>query len=198
MATPPASIFQPWQIWWFWGHHGALVQGLFGSAKVGYRTAPGWVGPVSHPLILLAGTALTTTLWLSKLRRALPDRRLSEQAALLALALPLLLRCMLDTWDTAYYTLPFIFALLAWEARGPYLRPPILTLSSVGLVWLTFQWSPAHISPDAQAALFLSWSLPLAAFLGHALYVSERSLTDRRQLLRQAREPLVPALADEH
>ncbi len=31
------AIFQPWQVWWFFGHHGALVHGLFGAPKPGYR-----------------------------------------------------------------------------------------------------------------------------------------------------------------
>ncbi len=40
---PPAVIFQPWQVWWFLGHHGPLVHGLFGTPKPGYRTGPAWV-----------------------------------------------------------------------------------------------------------------------------------------------------------
>jgi hypothetical protein len=195
LAAPPAAIFQPWQVWWFFGHHGALVHGLFGSAKIGYRIAPTWIAPISHPLVLLVGAAVTVTLWLkgrrdSNTRRAL----LSERNALLALALLLLLRCMLDTWDTDYYPLPFIFALLAWEAGATTKRPPLLTLSSTVLVWLTFQWSPAHISADAQSALFLAWSLPIAAALALALY-KPRLLVDRYEPLRQAREPLAPVLA---
>jgi hypothetical protein len=171
VATPSASIFQPWQIWWFLGHHGALVHGLYGSAKVGYRIAPGWVGRVSHPLILLAGAIVTATLWLSAhKRRAAGGALVSERNALLALALLLLFRCILDTWDTDYYPLPFIFALLLWEVSGPAERPPLLTLSSTVLVWLTFQWSPTHISADAQAGLFLAWSVPLATLLALALY----------------------------
>jgi hypothetical protein len=198
IATPPASIFQPWQLWWFLGHHGPVVHGLFGSAKVGYRVAPTWVGPLGHPLILFAGVALTATLWLRERRRVGSAALLSERDALLAIALLLLLRCLLDTWDTAYYTLPFVFALLAWELAGPTKRPPLLALSCTGLVWLTFQWSPAHIPADAQAALFLAWSLPLAGLLAFALYRPGVALVDRRERLRETREALVPLLADQH
>jgi glycosyl transferase family 87 len=191
VAAPPASIFQPWQVWWFLGHHGALVHGLFGSAKVGYRIAPSWVGPLSHPLILLAGLLITASMW--SRRRDGGRALLVEPDALLVLALLLVLRCVLDTWDTDYYPLPFLFALLAWEARGPAARPPVLALASTALAWLTFQWSPAHVSADAQAALFLTWSLPLVGLLLFAAYRPE-GLINRYQLLRQARKPLTPAL----
>jgi hypothetical protein len=196
LASPGASIFQPWQAWWFFGHHGALVHGLFGAPKPGYRIGPAWAGAISHPLILAVGLTLTASLWL-RLRRAdtstaapaavtsgphargVPPvrsdrtaaRALPVRDALLALALALLLRCVLDTWDNVYYPLPAVLALLAWEVRGPVARPPVLALSVTVLVWINFQWLPSRVSPDAQAALFLAWSLPLAvmlaAWLGH-------------------------------
>jgi uncharacterized protein (TIGR03382 family) len=166
-AAPPAVIFQPWQAWWFLGHHGPLVHGLFGTLKPGYRTGPAWVSTVSHPLIILAGVALAVALWLQRRRRTGAGAMLPERDALLALALLLLLRCVLDTWDTAYYLLPFVFALLAWEVSGPSRRPPVLALSSTVLMWISCQWLPSHAaSPDVQAAFFLAWSLPLTAALG--------------------------------
>jgi hypothetical protein len=158
VAASSSTIFQPWQIWWFFGHHGALVHGAFGMPKPGYRIPPAWTGAISHPLILLLAVAVPALL-------RLRSRRLCERDALLALALLLLARCLLDTWDTVYYPLPFLFALLAWEVRAPSLRPPLLTLCATVLVWLSFQWLPERISADAQAAVFLAWSLPLAAWL---------------------------------
>jgi hypothetical protein len=160
VAAPASAIFQPWQVWWFLGHHGALVHGLFGAPKPGYRTGPAWTGVVSHPLIIATGLAIAAALWLRARRRPLPVRD-----ALLALALALLLRCVLDTWDAVYYPLPFLLALLAWEVDRPSHRPPVLALSSTVLVWISFQWLPLHATPDAQAAFFLAWSLPLAAWL---------------------------------
>ncbi len=157
-AAPATTIFQPWQLWWFLGHHGALVHGAFGAPKPGYRIPPGWTETVSHPLILLVGALAPTLLWLR-------SRRLGERDALLVLALLLLARCMLDTWDTVYYPLVFLFALLAWEIRAPSMRPPLLTLSCTVVVWLSFQWLPEHVSADVQARVFAAWSLPLAAWL---------------------------------
>jgi len=190
-AAPPSTIFQPWQAFWFFGHHGEVVRGLFGTIKPGYRIAPAWVGTVSHPLILLAGLVIPASLWLQARRRGL--RRLSERDALLALALMLLLRCLLDTWDTVYYPLPFVLALLAWEIIGETRRPPVFALLATVLMWISFQWLPAHVSADAQAAFFLAWSLPLAAVLALRLYVPRR----RAELLR-APVRLTPVLGEEH
>ena len=104
---------------------------------------------------------------------ALPIWAIGERDALLLLALVLLLRCVLDTWDTVYYALPFIFALLVWEVCGDNARnarPPVLALASTVLAWLSFQWLPEHASPDAQAAFFLAWTLALCAGLALRLY----------------------------
>jgi hypothetical protein len=88
-AAPPSAIFQPWQLFWFLGHHGPTVRGLFGEVKVGYRTAPGWVGIISHPLILAVSLPLAALAWIRGRR--------GQSDALLLLALLLLLRCVLDT-----------------------------------------------------------------------------------------------------
>ncbi|MGH2909262.1 MAG: glycosyltransferase 87 family protein [Solirubrobacteraceae bacterium] len=45
--------------------------------------------------------------------RGRPGRR--RRDAMLLLALLLLLRCVLGSWDAVYYPLPFLTALLAWE-----------------------------------------------------------------------------------
>jgi hypothetical protein len=169
-ASTPSSIFQPWQIWWFLGHHGPAVHGAFGQLKPDYRTGPAWAGTIAHPLILLVGFVLSGALWLAV--RRLPARRADARTALLALALTMLLRCLLDTWDTEYYLLPFVFALLTWEVRGPVTRLPLLAASSSVLAWVSFQWLPEHVSPDAQAALFLAWTVPLAAFLARRLLMA--------------------------
>jgi glycosyl transferase family 87 len=177
LASPASPIFQPWQIWWFFGHHGRLVHGLYGAPKPGYRTYAPWAVAISHPLIPAAGILLVVALWLTRRRSAQPGGAvLSEGTGLLALALLLLLRCLLDTWDVVYYSLPFIFALLAWEIGGPDRpemgqRPPAIALSSTVLAWMSFQWLPANgASADLQAAFFLAWTLPLCAWLALALY----------------------------
>jgi hypothetical protein len=116
-------------------------------------------------LILATAPALALALWPRSRRAALPERQ-----ALLALALVLLLRCLLDTWDEIYYLLPFLFALLAWEIVSERPRAPLLALACSALGWLSFQWLEQHASADVQASVFLAWSLPLALWLGLRLF----------------------------
>jgi hypothetical protein len=184
-AAPSSSIFQPWQIWWFFGHHSAAVRSAIAQVKPGYRTGPSWVGKLSHPLVVAAMLPLGGLLWSLK-RRSIrlrssrvagvspggpphPRILVAEREALLLLALLLLARCMLDIWDTSYYVLPFLLALTAWESRGER-GLPALALAVATLAWLDFQWLPYHASPDAQAACFLLWTLPLTVGLALALY----------------------------
>ncbi len=182
-ATPDSTIFQPWQLWWFFGHHGHVVHGLFGAVKPGYRTAPAWPATISHPLIIAAALPLALGAWL-RLRstaRSLGAKRATstgdgqeqrntrEGSALLLLALLLLLRCMLDTWDVVYYALPLVLALTAWETLT-LRRAPVLALSSAVAVWAGCRWLPSFASADVQALFFAAWSVSLAIGLGVALY----------------------------
>jgi Glycosyltransferase family 87 len=203
LASATGEIFQPWQVWWFFGapNHVPAASGATRVVPIGaalsthpqWRLAPAWLSGVTHPLILAIGLGLAGAVWLQRRRRD-GTGIASERDGLLLLALVLLLRCLLDDWDVMYYLLPFVFALLAWEIAGPAKRPPVLALSSTALAWLSFQWLPEHASPDAQAAFFLAWSLPLAVLLGLALF-KPRVLVERYELLGQARESLAPVLA---
>jgi hypothetical protein len=203
-ASPGSTIFQPWQLWWFFGHHGHVVRGVFGALKPGYRTAPGWTATVSHPLIVGLALPLTLGVW-ARWRGTVGQAKASADRlsdTLLLLALLLLLRCVLDTWDIVYYPLPFVLALGAWETLGPR-RVPVLALTSAVAVWAGWRWLPSFTSADFQAAFFLAWTVPLAGGLALALYAPnwlahiarKRPLLHRRELLGQAREPLGAVIA---
>jgi hypothetical protein len=166
--TGGGTIFQPWQLWWFLGSHGHTVVGSFGVLKPGYRTPPGWIANIPHPLIVALAVPATALAWLR-----------GRRDALLLLAFLFALRFALDTWDTVYYPLPFILALLAWEIEHRR-RPPVLALVASVTVWLVFIVAPEHISPDAQAALFAVLAVPTLAGLATALYAPAHSLTLRR------------------
>ncbi|MGH2865624.1 MAG: glycosyltransferase 87 family protein [Solirubrobacteraceae bacterium] len=166
VATPSAAaIFKPWQLWWFFGHYSPLARGPLGVPQVGYRIGPAWASAVSHPLILATAPALALALWPRSRRSAL-----SEHRALLALALVMLLRCVLDTWDESYYLLPFLLAILAWEIVSASPRAPLFALACSLLGWLSFQWLEQHASADIQASVFLAWSVPLALWLALRLF----------------------------
>jgi hypothetical protein len=205
-ATPSSSIFQPWQIWWFLGYHGAVVvHGAHAQVKPGYRTGPSWAGELSHPLVLAIMLPLGGLLWWLKRHSTDPrgsgapgvDPRgplhprvvVAEREALLLLVLLLLARCMLDTWDTSYYVLPFLLALTAWECRGER-GPPALALTATALAWIDFQWLPYHASPDTQAACFLLWTLPLAIGLALRLYTPATLARFARRRAAEASEAL--------
>lgn len=173
-ASTSSAIFQPWQILWFFGAHGRPVHGLYGALKPGYRSAPAWVGPISHPLVIALAFAAAAALALAR-RRAAARAPLSPtqnlRSALLLLTLVMLLRCLFDTFDNVYYTLPFIFALLAWECEAfSGHRPPLLAICATALCWASFETLPALVSADAQSAFFLAWTAPLAVVLGIRLY----------------------------
>ena len=74
-----------------------------------------------------------------------------------------------------------MLAVLAWELSVDARRPPVLALAASALVWVSFQWLPEHVSADAQAAVFLAWSLPLAAWLGLRLFSGEQPAPARRR-----------------
>lgn len=156
-AGQTGTIFQPWQVWWWLGDLDHVVRGLDGLVKPDYRYPPAWLGPLTHPLIAVIGIPLAL----------IYRRRRGVGAAgdpLLLLALVLLLRCVLDPWNTSYYHLPFLFALLAWEAIA-FSRPPVVSVVAVVLVWTTFEVVPAYAPPDVQAAFYLSWAMPTVAWL---------------------------------
>lgn len=161
-ASTTGHIFVPWQLFWFLGETGHVVIGGDGMPKpAGYRVPPGWLSPLTHPLIALLVVPLSLC-W-ARVHRGLP--RFGGEQVLLLLALLLLLRCVLDPWNVFYYELPFLLALLAWEALCRPARPPVLALAASAVVWLTFEKAPAWLSPDMQCVLFLAWALPLAAWL---------------------------------
>jgi hypothetical protein len=161
-ASTTGTIFQPWQVFWLLGDAGHVIVGSDGMPKpAGYRLPPEWLSPLTHPLIVLLAVPCSL-LWL-RLRGAAP--RVAPEQLLLLLALLLLLRCVLDPWNVVYYELPFLLALLAWEALCRPDRPPILALAATAIGWVTFEQAPGWLSPDMQSALFLAWSLPLVAWL---------------------------------
>lgn len=161
------TTFQPWQIWWFLGSYGHLTKGITNGIVGWYRSAPGWVAALGHPLIVAIMPPLTVLY--ARLRRNRARR--SSNDALLLLALLLALRCILDQWDISYYSLPFLLALLTWEGMS-FERPPVLSLTASFAAWFIFREtsSPLDLSADAQALVFAIVSIPSIMALAVAVY----------------------------
>ena len=80
-AAPSATIFQPMQIFWFFGHHSAEAARLLGAVKHDFRLAPAWIGTISHPLVIAVAVPLTALAWRRRRRPAMGLRLRSGRAA---------------------------------------------------------------------------------------------------------------------
>jgi hypothetical protein len=166
LARGASTIFQPWQVWWFFGETGHTVIGTFGQSKPDYRVAPEWLSGATHPLVLLVPLVVSLVLF-ARVRR----RHWHE--GLLLLALVMLLRCLIDPWNVSYYHLPFVLALIAWEIHARR-GVPVVSLAVTLLSWMTLVSLPGFAHPDAQALAYLAWSVPLAVVLAARLIAPER------------------------
>lgn len=159
LATASGALFHPWQLFWFLGDPATALA----SAPPGARGAPRWIDRWSHPMVAASGLGLGL-LWAATRNRIAGGRR--EDAALV-LALALLTRCLLDTWNVSYYAVPFVLVLLTWEC-GLLRRPPIL--SSVVAVAMMVSFNALKgASPDVSALAYLAWALPLWCWLAAKL-----------------------------
>jgi hypothetical protein len=165
--TSTGDQFHPQQIWWPFG---VDAPAAFTAAGHGIKTSPGWLRPITHPLIVALALPLSLA-WSKRRRRNLDD-------ALALLALLLLLRCALDPWNLVYYHLPLATALTAWEVRRNR-DFPLLGLAVSGAAWLTFVTYDTHTSNGPFYA-YLAWTIPLATYLVRELYAVRAPLPSRR------------------
>ena len=172
VAASGGSFFEPWQVWWFLGHP-AITHAAAGVPHSDRHIAPAWVYSVTHPSVVLASVLLTAALLWARRRAPAGHARVGD--ALLLLALAMLARCMLDTWDNLYYSLPLVFALTAWEATA-LRRVPALALTVTVLLWASFEWATSYThTGDVLAAIYLAWTVPLAAALALRLYAPSKA-----------------------
>jgi len=165
VATTTGSIFNPWQLFWFTGDAGGEVPN---APRPGYRLRPDWARGWSHPLVIAGGLGLGAA-WVLVRRRIAAA---SPADAGLALALVLLTRCLLDTWNVAYYSVPFVLVLLTWEC-GLHRRPPVLSAAVAIASMISFN-ALVDAPPDLAAAVYLAWTLPLWTGMALALLAPAR------------------------
>ncbi len=158
LSAAPHS-FHPTQL--FWPLREVLVDPVTGAT--GYR-GPELVHRLSHGGIVLLALPLSA-LFAWRLRRG----RVGRTDALALLALLLLLRGLLDPWNSIYYVLPAILALVSWEALS---RPglPVGAMAITAMTWITFVPGPDHLGADGLAALYLAWALPATVLLARWAY----------------------------
>jgi hypothetical protein len=156
-----SGVAHPEELWWPLAHLSAP------SGVTPTYYLPGFVTSHARELVVLLAAALALAL----ARR--PERRTEDCLALLALVF--LVRCLLDPNDHVYYHVPFLIALLAWEARTRDV--PVLALLATGLLWLVFHTVSGVAGLSIQFAAYLAVTMPLLALLGSAAL--GRSAPDR-------------------
>ena len=150
---PASSRPQPLETAWLAAASDRQVH-VAGSPTLTYHAIPTWVPPLSHALIVLAALPFAAALW---------RRRLRATQALALLALLFLVRCVFDPVDQDYFHVPFLLALLATEVTAGVF--PAVTLFAVGGLWLSFGVLHGSSAAWLGAAVYLSWTAIVGAFL---------------------------------
>jgi hypothetical protein len=131
------------------------------QSVVTVRVLPRWLAHLIHPAIVLLAVPLTFLWWRS------PRRTPDDVLALLALLF--LARCLLDPVNNAYYHVPFLLSLTAWEGltrRGP----PLVSLLSAAAIYYTIYKAGWSDDVAVRNALYLLATLPVAVWLTARLY----------------------------
>ena len=150
-AQSTDGFARPGQVWWFFGAPDPSFP------VQGWRTPPEWVNQWSHPIVVIGAVLLALLAWSR-------ERRFDIERGLLLLTAVLLVRCLLDAWNFAYYEAPFLLALLTWEVRA---RPglPWRSLIATTASWLTLVKAMPVLEPDIHSLSVMLWTLPVLGCL---------------------------------
>jgi hypothetical protein len=144
-----STVAHPPELWWPLAHLSAPP----GVTPTYYL--PVFITAHARELVVIVAAGLALAL----ARRS--DRTTDDCLALLALAF--LVRCLLDPNDHVYYHVPFVVALIAWEARTR--GAPVLALLTTGLLWLVFHTVSGVAGLDVQFVAYVAVTVPLAVVL---------------------------------
>ncbi len=153
-----SSLIHPADIWWPLSSRTRLVSDGVTLRRVRAPYVPGVVHHAVRPFLI----ALAAGLALLAARR----RELDLADVFLALALVMLLRCVLDPGDNRYYHAPFAIFLACWEGLR-HGRLPVIALAAAGLTATV----PSAFGPhrDLVSLLYLAWALPASAWMAWEL-----------------------------
>jgi hypothetical protein len=152
-------------IWWPLGSPKQV--GSEGNSFTVRKLSKRWTA-FARPLVVVVAIGLSLGFWLRR-------RRLAPADTLALLALLMLLRCLLDPMNNDYYHVPFLLFLAAWEGLRVRGLPVLSLLAAAGL-WATIRspWLSPHALGEqfylVNNVFYLSWTLPLAAWLGFVLF----------------------------
>jgi hypothetical protein len=159
----PAS---PYSIWYpFTPAKEVRIRPLEGRSVLQVRPVPPFVAGIAKKLIVISALLVMIPLIMRR-------RRMSATDPLLCLAFVLLLRCVLDPFDNAYYHLPFLYAFLAWESLTVRGVPVVALFVSFAFMLQTSLADMLTSIPSytTHCIVYLLWSLPLLGFMAVHLY----------------------------
>jgi hypothetical protein len=157
-------------LWWPF----ASVSGGAGLDEFGHPThvlqysLPNAIGRGLHMGVILVALALS----LLYARRARGRAGFAPDDVLQLVALLFLLRCMLDPLTFSYHHVPFLIALISFEALRR--RVPLMTAWAIGALLLMNEVIVPAGEPALIYATYLAWTVPLVSFMGLSLYAPER------------------------
>jgi Glycosyltransferase family 87 len=164
-ATDPVEFDSPLRV---------APGGVIETQHIAGLELPRRLAQLAHGLILLAGLGIGIA-WVLRSRPG------NGPAILLAIALALLLRCVLDPGVRSYYHEPFLLAVLSYETLVRRWLPGLAIAGAAGVEGISI--AAKHVdSGGVLSALYLAWTLPLAAAMAIELI---RLPSDRRGAWRQ-------------
>lgn len=147
LAGGTGTIFRAMQLLWWFGGDSPLSR-------------------YAHYLIVLIPIPCSAVWWW--IRRVTIDPQIRLRQALMLLALVLLLRAALDPWNNIYYHVPFLFALMAFEAGRPARLTTLATLLLVPLILVQDHF--LKVAADVQAGYYAVIAVPAIIALGFYLF----------------------------
>jgi hypothetical protein len=155
------------------------IDGFGQTTTITQYSLPDDVGRVLHLGVIAVALALSL-LYARRRGRGSPDDVLQ------LVALLFLLRCVLDPLTFSYHHVPFLIALISFEAlRRPV---PVLSAVAIGALLLMNEVVVPLGEPVLINVFYLAWTIPLAGAMALSLFAPRRyealSWTPRARLSR--------------
>jgi hypothetical protein len=154
-------------LWWAFASESTDtgVDGFGQLTTITQYSLPDGIGRVLHMGVIVV--ALVASLLYARRRgRGNPDDLLQ------LIALIFLARCVLDPLTFSYHHVPFLIALISFEALRR--RVPVMSAFAIGALLLMNEVIVPLGEPAAINAFYLAWTLPLGAAMALSLFAPQR------------------------